>query len=43
MKNINKVRLSLREKRVLYLIAQEKITQEITELLFISKNTLETH
>jgi len=40
---IKQISLSPREKKVLCLIAKEKSTQEITELLFISKNTVETH
>jgi len=39
----NKIKLSPREKEVLRLIADEKSTQEITEILFISSNTVETH
>ena len=42
-KEEKKANLSPREKQVLCLIAQEKSTHEITELLFISKNTVETH
>ncbi len=36
-------RLSNREKDVLQLIVQEKTTQEISQALFISVNTVETH
>ncbi|MBA6157332.1 response regulator transcription factor [Tenacibaculum sp. S7007] len=39
----NKVKLSDREKEVLYLIAHEKSTKEIAEKLYVSINTVETH
>ena len=40
---VETVKLSSREKEVLFLITKEKKTHEIAEALFISFNTVETH
>ena len=37
------VRLTQREKEVLQLIAKEHTTQEIADLLFLSKHTIESY
>lgn len=42
-KNSSKSILSRREKEILALIAQRKTSQEIADLLFISKSTIDTH
>ncbi|WP_025743210.1 response regulator [Aquimarina pacifica] len=40
---INQIELTFREEEIIQLIAQELTTQEISEKLFISKKTVETH
>ncbi|WP_430409513.1 response regulator [Kordia sp.] len=42
-KNSSKSILSRREKEILALIAQRKTSQEIADLLFIAKSTIDTH
>jgi two-component system nitrate/nitrite response regulator NarL len=42
-KNSSTSILSRREKEILALIAQRKTSQEIADLLFISKSTIDTH
>ncbi|MCH2194661.1 response regulator transcription factor [Kordia sp.] len=42
-KNSSQSILSRREKEILALIAQRKTSQEIADLLFISKSTIDTH
>lgn len=42
-KNSSKSILSRREKEILAVIAQRKTSQEIADLLFISKSTVDTH
>lgn len=42
-KNSSKSVLSRREKEILALIAQRKTSQEIADMLFISKSTIDTH
>ena len=39
----SEVRLTQREKEVLQLIAKEHTTQEIADILFLSKHTIESY